>query len=153
MKLSIRQLDKELLELANAHLMINSYHFGNFLERMSESTIQYVTMMCDVNNASINQSYVTLNLEIMILDKITNSKADVLDVESDTLQILNDVYEVISYSDRWQDFGVIQGDFNPQKVVERSEDVVNGWYVTIPFKIKKENRGICDLPLNNYSYD
>ena len=86
------------------------------------------------------------------MDKVNDGKENELDIESDTIQILNDIYQVIKYSNKWQNMGVVSTTINPNKFKEKGGSVVNGWYATLGFKVKKPKRGICDLPFINYNY-
>lgn len=140
--------------MADSHIQVNDFYFGNFLDFYS--SIEKVDQLCviaSVTDATIDLHYVTLSLQLMTMDKITADKSNVNDVESDTLQVLNDFYQVIRYSKRWQEFSKVDKDLNAQKFEEKGGSVVNGWATTLMLKIKKNQTGVCDLPFINYSYE
>lgn len=153
MRATINQINKELREIAEAHVQINGYFYGDFLDTYESNNVEQTSLLANINSAPIDQHYITLNIDLMVMDKIDDGKENAVDVESDTLQILNDIYQVMYYSNRWQSLGVMPGTINPLKFTEKGGSVVNGWFATIGFKVKKDKQGICDLPLIGYSYE
>jgi hypothetical protein len=152
-KATINQINKELREIATAHVQLNSYFFGDFLDIYESDQVQQTSLLANINTAPIDEAFITLNIELIVMDKVDDGKENAIDVESDTLQILNDIYQVMKTSNRWQKLGRIDVVLNANKFTERGGSVVNGWFATIPFKVKKDKRGTCDLPLLNYSYE
>lgn len=153
MNATINQINKELNSLADAHVQINSYFFGDFLDIYESETVEQTSLLANINNATINQHYVTLKIELMVMSQILNGKENVIDVESDTLQIINDILQVIKYSNKWQKLGKHEGNTEVLKFTEKGGDILNGWYCTLSFQVKKEQQGFCDLPFINYDYE
>lgn len=153
MKASIKKIDQEFKEFAEAHLQIHSYFFGDFFETYSQHQPEYCSLLVNINNASIQEAYVVLQIELMVIDKTFDGIENAVDVESDTLQILNDIVMVMKSSTRWQSFGVVDAQSQARKLVQKGGDTVNGWYLTMNFKVKKVEQGWCDLPVENYSYE
>ena len=106
----------------------------------------------NVNNASITERLVTLTVELMVMDKVFNDKSNQFEVESDTLQIIGDLYSVINYSIRWNDFSKVSQASSARKFVSKGEDIVTGWAQSIQLEITREN-GICDLPIKDYDFN
>ena len=153
MKATLKKIDQEFKAIAEAHLQVHSYFFGEFFEVYSQHQPEYCSLLVNVNNAIIQQKFVTLQIEILVTDKTFDGIENSIDVESDTLQILDDIVNIMNYSDRWQKFGIVDAQSTARKVVEKGGDTVNGWYLTMNFKIFKDEQGFCDLPLENYSYE
>lgn len=153
MRATINRINKELKEIAEAHIQLNSYFFGDFLDIYESNEVKQTSLLANVNNASIDQHYITLKIELMVADKLNEGQENALDIESDTLQIINDILQVIKMSNRWQYFGKSEGSTTVQKFTQKGGSVVNGWYCTLDFKVKKDEQGYCDLPLTGYSYE
>jgi len=151
-QITLKQIDKELREIATKHTQIQSYYFGEELEIQEANKLDNCTLFANVNDANISTSFVTLNLIIAVLDKINTDKSNLLDVESDTLQIVNDIYHVLQYSNRWQEWGIVDQVGSTQKLYEHTDSILGGWSITINLKIKA-NKGICDTAFNGYNFD
>ena len=152
MRATINKIDKELRELANAHLQINSYFYGQFLDIYESNRVNHTSLLANITNATVDRHYVNLSLGLMVCDKIDNGKSIATDVDSETLRILNDLIKVITTSNRWQEFGVVTDTATCQNFSQKGGSVLNGWFTTLNLKIKNEN-GYCDLPIVDYSYE
>lgn len=153
MKLTLRQLNKELRELASSHIQIQSYYFGEELDVQEANALKNCSLFANATTGSINDSFVTINLTLAVVDKVSTDKSNLIDVESDTLQIINDIYQVITYSNRWQKWNVVDNNGSSiTKLYDYTDSILAGWTIDISLKIKI-NKGICDLPLIGYDYE
>lgn len=150
--ITLNNLIAEFQSLCDSHLMIESFHYGNFLTIYQSNKIKYKTLLMNVNNAGVDDHYINLTVELMTMDKVFKDISDRIDVESDTLSILQDVVSVITKSNRWQSFCKIPQQSQMRKFVNKGEDQVTGWAMTLQLSIKRKN-GICDLPIENYDYE
>lgn len=153
MEATINQINRELRELATAHVQIKSYFYGDFLATYESNDVDQTSLLANINDAVIGEHFITLNIKIIVADKVDDGKENAVDIESDTLQIINDIYQVMYYSDRWQRLGITNAGLTPQKFTEKGGSVLNGWFANILFKVKKKEQGTCDLPFINYSYE
>jgi hypothetical protein len=152
MKATIKKIDKELKELATAHLQINAYFYGQFLDIYESNEVQHTSLIANITDATIDRHYVTLKLGLMVCDKIDDGKEVATYVDSETLQIINDLIKVITTSARWQKYGVVSDSTTIQNFSQKGGAVLNGWFCQLNLKIKNEN-GYCDLPIENYNYE
>ena len=152
MKATINKIDQELRILAEAHLQINSYFYGRFLDTYESNNVNQCSLLANVTDASVDRHFVTLQLSLMICDKIDDGKDLDKDVDSMTLQIANDLIKVMTTSSRWQKFGIVNDTTSLQGFTEKGGSVLNGWMFKLNFKVKNEN-GYCDLPIQNYTYE
>ena len=152
MKATINKIDQELRLLADAHLQINSYFYGQFLDIYESNQVNHCSLLANITDATIDRHYVTLQLSLMVCDKIDDGKKTAKYVDSATLQITNDLIKVITTSNRWQEFGVVDTSTAIQNFSQKGGSVLNGWFCTLNIKIKNEN-GYCDLPIIDYNYD
>lgn len=149
---SVNQIRVELQEIASAHLQINDFFWGDFLRAYKENTeLNYVLMGCFYPTASLLNNQTQLTLTIYICDRVYKDYSNLNDVESDTLQICRDVYNVINSSFRWKRIGRVQG-ATCQKFIERGGDEVAGHTLTIQFLLRDKS-GICELPMLGYDFD
>jgi hypothetical protein len=149
---SVNQIRVELEEIANAHLQINNFFWGDFLRAYKEDTeLNYVLMGCFYPTASLLNNQTQLTLTIYICDRVYKDYSNLNDVESDTLQICRDVYNVINSSFRWKRLGRVQS-ASAQKFIERGGDEVAGHTLTIQFLLRDVS-GICELPMQDYDFD
>lgn len=152
MKVTLKQIDKELRDIAENHVQINSYFFGEQLDIQEANALTNCTLFANVLIGKLNKNTVEVDLILAVMDKISNGKGNLLDVESDTLQILNDVYQVIRYSNRWQSVAISTDISNFQKLYEETDSIMGGWSATINLKVKG-SEGVCNTAFNSYDFD
>jgi hypothetical protein len=147
---SINQLSAELKAIQESHYQLNSYYFGEFNLALQNRELEYPLLVCDYNNGSINVSNTSVQLFIIVADKVYKDNSNLIETKSDTLQICRDIFNVMKKSQRWQVLGrVTQG--NVTSFVERGKDEVAGHVMNVTIELRDTN-GICDLPLNGYDF-
>jgi hypothetical protein len=147
---SINQLSAELKAIQESHYQLNSYYFGEFNLALQNRELEYPLLVCDYNNGSINISNTSVQLFIIVADKVYKDNSNLIETKSDTLQICRDIFNVMKKSQRWQVLGrVTQG--NVTSFVERGKDEVAGHVMNVTIELRDTN-GICDLPLNGYDF-
>jgi hypothetical protein len=147
---SINQLSTELKAIQESHYQLNSYYFGEFNLALQNRELEYPLLVCDYNNGSINISNTSVQLFIIVADKVYKDNSNLIETKSDTLQICRDIFNVMKKSQRWQVLGrVTQG--NVTSFVERGKDEVAGHVMNVTIELRDTN-GICDLPLNGYDF-
>jgi hypothetical protein len=134
-------------------VQIQSYYFGEELDVQEANSLKNCSLFANATTGSINDSFVTINLTLAVVDKVSTDKSNLIDVESDTLQIINDIYQVIIYSNRWQKWNVVDNNGSSiTKLYDYTDSILAGWTIDISLKIKI-NKGICDLPFIGYDYE
>lgn len=147
---SINQLSAELKAIQEAHYQLNSYYFGEFNLALQNRNLEYPLLVCDYNNGSINISNTSVQLFIIVADKVYKDNSNLIETKSDTLQICRDIFNIMKKSQRWQVLGrVTQG--NVTSFVERGKDEVAGHVMNVTIELRDTN-GICELPLNGYDF-
>ncbi len=150
---TLRRLIWELDLWATDHKMINDFFgYGEFLQVSSESERDYPAMVVNATTSSSETWYINYTLEIMLLQNVPDEQPNRKRAMSDMRQILNDLEETITYSDRWQAFSKLAGGLNCTPAVEKGADKGFGWIATFTIKIKKRH-GICDLQALMPEYD
>jgi hypothetical protein len=147
---SINQLSAELQAIQDSHYQLNSYYFGEFNLALQNRELEYPLLVCDYNNGSINVSNTSVQLFIIVADKVYKDNSNLIETKSDTLQICRDIFNIMKKSQRWQVLGrVTQG--NVTSFVERGKDEVAGHVMNVTIELRDSN-GICDLPMNGYDF-
>jgi hypothetical protein len=149
---SVNQIRLELSQIQQSHLQLNSFFWGDFLRAYKENTeLNYPLMGGFYPNANLLNNQTQLQLTIFVCDKMYKDWSNLNDVESDTLQICRDVYNVINSSTRWQKIGRVQS-CSVSKFIERGGDEVAGHTMTFQLLLRDKS-GVCDLPMPGYDFD
>jgi len=151
MRVTINQLNKELEAIATAHEQLHSYYWGSMLESVMSREIQYPLMNCFYPTGTLLRNTTTINLIIEISDKVYKDRSNLNDTESDTLQVIRSVYNIINRSGRWNRLGKVES-ATVSKFWERSADEVAGHTLNVQFKIF-DTDSVCDIPLNDYDFN
>lgn len=152
MKKSANQIRVELEAIATAHLQINSFHWGDLSDAMSQVQV-YPLMNCYWSNVgtTFNKNTTTPQLVVEISDKLYKDDSNLNDVESDIIQIARDVFQVINKSVRWKKLGKVQSS-TATKFKHGTPDVVACVSNTMLFEFR-DGSGVCDLPMQDYDFD
>lgn len=134
----------DLKEIADAHLQINSFGFGDITQLTMDVDTKvsplYSRMYVIPQDTILNENQLTYNFQIIIADKLEDDYSNQRDVMNDTLEICKDVFTVLYLSE-------YESEWNPnvEPFLERFEDVLAGWSmnltITQPFDYNR-----CDLP-------
>lgn len=151
MKISVNQLRLELADIEQSHIQLNTFFWGDFPRAVNEENINYPLMASYFPNAGFLDNQTTLPITIVIADKIYDDYTNLNDVESDTLQICRDVFNIMNKSTRWQLIGRVES-CSLTKFIESNADVCAGYVMTVNFTLRDSN-SICDLPMSGYDFD
>ncbi len=149
---SVNQLRQELEEISTTHLQINSFYWGDFLVAYKQNRLNYPLMGSFYPSASFDRNQSSILLTIYVADKLYKDWSNLNEVESDTLQICRDIFQVIRSSTRWQSFGKVVGAPNITKFVNRGGDEVAGHQMQFTFTMRDRD-GVCGLPMEDYDFD
>ena len=150
MKLSPNQLRVELKEIQIAHLQLNNFYWGD-VQDATVDAVTYPLMNCYYPTGSFKNNSTPLQVSISVSDLIYKDGSNLNDVESDTLQIARDIYNVINKSTRWKRIGKVTAS-NYTKFKWGTNDVTAGHTLTITLELRDVS-GICDLPMINYDFE
>lgn len=151
MKTSPNQIRVELKEIAEKHLQTNSFYWGDLLDAVKQDAISYPLVNCYYPSGSFQYNTSTIQLVIEVGDKLYKDSSNLNDIESDTLQIVRDFFNVINKSPRWKRIGKIQN-ATLNKFKWATGDEIAGHRLTMNF-ILRDISGVCDLPILDYDYD
>ena len=149
---SILKIISEFEDICNAHDQLRSFKYGEFLDIIKTDVIEYSLAHLNIRQASRGEQSISYVLEFSVMDKTFKDISNINYVESNTLQIWSDIYNIVAYSPRWQDIGIVSGIANPQKFRHKGDDEVTGWGGTINLEVYDEV-GFCDVPVTGYDYE
>lgn len=148
----ILKIVQEVETLADAHDQVQTFKYGEFLDIIKTDVIDYALVHLNIRQATRGEQSIIYNLELSVMDKTFKDISNINNVESNTLQVWNDLYNIIAYSPRWQEIGVINTVANPQKFRHKGDDEVTGWGGNILLEVYDEV-GFCDVPVTDYDYE
>jgi hypothetical protein len=152
MEQSLKQIIAEVKAISDAHLQLRSFRYGDVLDILKGERIEYACLFMNVSNATINNASVQLVVELLAMDKTFKDDKNKVDVENTMLRVINDISNVMNYSNRWNIFSDVLTSRPSRKYYDNYADVVTGWGMTLTIDVYNQN-GICDLPLVDYDFD
>jgi hypothetical protein len=150
--LTLNRLIEEFSVMSSDHEMLESFFYGDFNKIISSNKIKHTALLMNTSDGVLDENFISFRLELACMDKVFNDQSNLNDVESDTIQILQDIFSVISYSNRWQSFSKVQSSATVRKFISKGEDMVTGWSMTLNLQVKRKN-GICSVPLEGYNFE
>lgn len=152
MEITINQLVKEFGIIAEQHKQINSFFFGDFLNALNQSeAVNYPLLCVMLMPGSMTEKTINLTAIITVCDKyIVDSNRSIIEVHSDTLQILRDI-DLTLRQERFEDL-TLDTQHSTEPFVERSQDVVAGWSMQMTMNIF-DNQNWCEIPYGFYDFE
>jgi hypothetical protein len=148
---SVNHIRLELAEIQSNHLQLSSFYWGDFLTAYKENELNYPLMGAFYPSGSFLRNQTQIQLTIYVADKLYDSWSNLNEVESDTLQICRDIFQVINSSTRWQTIGKVQS-CTVTKFIDKGGDGVAGHQMVFQFAMRDRD-GICNLPMENYDFN
>jgi hypothetical protein len=156
---TFRGFVKDLKKIYEKHQQIKDFGFG-FIEDVTfknqgDTTTQYPYLFVIPDNTSIGENELQYSIKLIMMDRVVNYTDDnMLDIMSDTNQILQDVVSQFFLSFTSQD-----GDYTwtyditlpvqLQPFADKFDDYLAGWFATITITL---GQGLdrCDAPFNSF---
>lgn len=157
---SINSLVQELKEIQEKHLQINDFFWGDFGKASKRNDLDYPLMCCYFPNGSMIDNMTPINLIIIIADKIDKGNNEIgsrptlgnlTEVESDTLQVVRDVFNIINKSRRWQNIARVQS-AQVNKFIEKGDDETAATMINISLYLK-DTTSTCNIPIEGYDFE
>lgn len=137
----------DLETLCTAHKQVNSFYEGeSILDIYEDNNITHTSVLAIAQSASFNPTNITVIIQLACVDKVLKGNDNALEISNNTLLILGDLINYINQNDSWR-YARIIGTPTATKLRERSQDVVNGWIVSLSIRMIKDN-GVCNVPIS-----
>jgi hypothetical protein len=152
MRISLRQLDREMQGLVQSHVQVDSYFWGDWSDSFEGRVQQYPAVVVNVpSGVSFFEKTTELQLNVICVAQVTKGQENLKEVESDTLQILRDIYQALRFGENWNAYAIVKNASAPIKFKDTSPDEVAGWQMTLDLKLIDASQ-LCDLPFENYNF-
>ena len=124
------------------HLQISSFGFGE-QSNINELEVDGVLMWLTPSPSDINKTITTYRFEMIILDLLDNADSNVVDVMSDTAQIVADIIKRLSIRRFKEDYGFsINKVTSPEPTIGNYAQKMAGWSTVIEFEVF--NGALCN---------
>lgn len=151
MKKTVNQLRTEFQAIQEGHGQLNSFFWGSPLRANMERDIKYPLMATYYTTGGISSNLTALNFTIVIADRVFKDLVNLNDTQSDTLQIVRDVVNIMMQSRRWNRIGRVNS-VSLEFFIGKLPDEVSGHTATINFSLF-DTASICDLPMFGYDFE
>src|SRR3989304_4313174 len=117
--------------IADNHLQIHSFGFGNIAEIATSGTINYPLLYVEADGLVAKKGEVGFKFKLLIMDIVDKDKTNEKDILNDTSQILLDIFSefYIGGFGYGQDYGfeLRQNDIAAVNFLDRFDEEVAGW--------------------------
>ena len=142
---SLNQILNLIQAICQNHAQINSYTFGSESDISASTQEQYPLVWVDVENSSIQEKTLLINLSILVADIQKADQSNEQDTLSDTLSIAQDIYAALN-NPTYQDYFNIVPSVNIEVMREGLPDFVNGFRMAISFELE-QIKDRCQIPV------
>lgn len=147
-KVNYKQIIEDLEDVANTHLQINSFGYGDItqltMDVITKQEPEYTRMYVVPADTILNENQLTINFTIIIADRLEDDYSNQQEVLGDTLEICKDIFTVLYLSEYETEWGATLEPF-----LEAYETVLCGWSMNItltqPFDYNR-----CILPERSF---
>jgi len=153
--MTLNNLIQEFKTFADKHMMINDFGYGESYDIGTTKSQTYPLMWVshsDDNNFLLENNIIPeVGFDILFLDK-TNNQQTVIDNgfdSSNVAEIMNDQFEIIQHflfyiKKQLLTTKITIVDANAKPTSDDMNDILNGWILTIKFRLPYNN---CSIPL------
>lgn len=145
---TLNQLVENLRVIASEHLQIHTFYYGDPHEFYLSGTTNSPEMWVACDSVNREMGGVTVfNMNIVIADNVKRGEANELEVESDIIQICEDILAYL----RHPSWGFNVPDTSSVNITIRTERTPKNLTTAeflVPIRVKKPNNR-CAIPFNN----
>ena len=137
--ITLKRIIDTFRKIAEEHKQINDFGFGDIFELNGRSFTPTI-LWFDVTNSVVNRNSITYTFNVYVGDLYDHSDNDRVDVQSETMLILNDVITIL----RREEFIDDTFSYNATPFIQEFSSRLAGWQC--PIEITTEAiYGACDL--------
>lgn len=157
---TLRGFVKDLEKIYQNHEQLNDFGFGYIedvtIKHVQEGAVQYPYMFVIPSDTTVDERELKYSMTIIVMDRqVQGTDENMLDILSDTNQILQDVIAQFKYSNT-----AAEGNFSEvydidlpitlQPFSDRFDDYVSGYFATITITL---GQGLdrCIAPFDNFN--
>jgi hypothetical protein len=150
MNVSKKQLSEEILSLVTTHSQLKTCLEGDLLDLIKSNDIEYAAFFFSCSNVRNETSYLTYQVDMFVFDILEDGDENRSDIENTTLQVLNDIVDVMNYAPRWQQFCETNISVDELKYYDKL-DRLSGWGCRLDIRTFRES-GYCFTPFVGYDF-
>jgi len=158
MERTINQIKFEFKEIATKHEQINDFFFGQFIDAISDSAINYPLMVVTLLPGDIGKIQGMrkrsnlVKLAVTICDKYNaDNHRQIDEVHSDTFTICADICSVLE-APRFEDYINRSAASSISPFIEKGSDIVAGQVVQIDLDVFDDGN-FCSIPFDGYDFE
>ncbi len=133
--MTIQQLVGAFESIARAHPNINSFKVGDLIPYQEAK--EYPMMVVRNEEATFGEGIVTHSFYVAVLDLLNSDRSDVLQVQSDTFLIIEDIVTLIEQSETFADVLELQLGTVTSPIDLANSDVAAGQQMTISITVAR----------------
>jgi hypothetical protein len=156
---TFRGFVKDLQKIYENHKQLNDFGFGYIedvtIKHVKEGAVQYPYLFVIPSDTSVDEREITYSMTLIVMDRqVQGTDENLLEVLSDTNQILQDVIAQFKYSNTnldgdYSEVYDIQLPVTLQPFSDRFDDYVSGYFATITI-ILGQGLDRCIAPFDNF---
>lgn len=143
--LTINQIDELFGNIAKAHEQISDYFFTvdiSQIEAWMNTEVEYPALVVILMDGTTQEQVKLRNFQVMVMDVPKKDKSNLVEVLSDTEQILDDVIEILKKNSFNYD---VIGDPQTFPYDEKHTDWVSGYRAEVLLQTEKKVT-LCNIP-------
>ncbi|MEO0132870.1 MAG: hypothetical protein ABIK73_08085 [candidate division WOR-3 bacterium] len=110
-----------------------------------QKTLKYPALIAYIaTDGEMHRHLLRVNLIVTVIDKLRDDEQNLLDLESDTLQIVADIYGELNTKIDNQIIAIAEGG-RLQKIADKMKDRVVGWQIEIPLRLNYKHTQCNDI--------
>lgn len=145
MRYTLNQINQKLSDFASSHLQVNSYAFGELEEISNQEVVNFPFMFALIKPGVLGRQSTEINISIILADMVHKDLSNRLEVQSDLLQIGNDLRAYLSDPDFDELFTIEEDNIPYTPFADRFNDDVTGHVFDFKFKII-DQKDRCAIP-------
>lgn len=142
--LTLNQIIKKLETIANNHLQINTFGFGDSWELEADGAKNSPIMWATARGFSTEAKAITYNFSILFMDLVDKDEANETEVLSDQTLIAIDVLSLLDMEAESDDFTIVKNNTG-EYFTERFDNEYAGVFIDLGIRVNYL-RNHCEVP-------
>ena len=142
--MTLNQIKKKLNDLADAHLQIKSFGWGDSWEFEADGGVNASTMWVIPRGFNIEAKAITYNFNILFMDLVDKDEANETEVLSDQTLICMDILSQLDEESESDDFTIVKNN-SAEFFTERFDNEWSGVYIDLGIRVNYL-RNNCNIP-------
>lgn len=144
--MTLNEIIDEIKASAESHKMVQKFNVGQQSNLTVENIEYYPLVWLYPDGFNLGANLMTYNFSLLVMDRVFESESNVIDVLSDTAQIMADVFALIELNTRAdEDFElVVNGNASP--FYDAKTDILSGYAINFQV-LTPYQHNTCFIPV------